>query len=99
MVVNVSFGSLGALPAVWSVGGWVAGVCGLALFVAWVEGESPPLLPQAASATARIDKEKARDRYVMIFSLSSFMDNVKDNVKIFFGCEDVHSLMFFIIFQ
>ena len=27
------------------------------------------------------------------------MDNVKDNVKIFFGCEDVHSLMFFIIFQ
>ena len=45
----------------------VAGVCGLALFTAWVEGESPPLLPQAASATASIDKEKARDRYVMIF--------------------------------
>lgn len=27
------------------------------------------------------------------------MDNVKDNVKIFFGCEDAHSLIFFIIFQ
>ena len=67
MVASVSFGSLGALPAVWSVGGWVAGVCGLVLSAAWVEGESPPLLPQAASATARIDKEKARDRYVMIF--------------------------------
>ena len=94
MVVTVKVGSFGTLPADLFSAGVVAGVCCLALFAAWVEGESPPLLPQAASATARIDKEKARDRYVMIFSLSSFMDNVKDNVKIFFGCEDVHSLMF-----
>ena len=65
MSVRVSF-----CEADGSVDGLAAGVCGLVLFAVWVVGESPPPLPQAVSATARMDKERARDRFVMIFSLS-----------------------------